>query len=93
MSTRITSWLRTLRRSLTLDGARLGTVVRLSDHARSCMIMRADDEIFVVQYVFGRFGNSPIEHLRASEGGLFEVYAEHFESVWGVSRPCPASED
>ncbi|MFC7246310.1 XRE family transcriptional regulator [Catellatospora aurea] len=50
-----------------------------------------DDEMLVNLHAYGVYGYlAPILHLRrAGEGGLFDMYAESLERVWGHAYPCP----
>jgi transcriptional regulator with XRE-family HTH domain len=52
-------------------------------------LYRADDQVMVNAHVWGvnAYG-SPLWHLRrASEGGMFNTYAQSFEAVWTTAVP------
>jgi hypothetical protein len=52
-------------------------------------LYRADDQMMVNAHVWGvnAFG-APVWHLRrASDGGMFDTYAESFDAVWATATP------
>jgi len=65
----------------------LSHIIRLYNYAPSCMIIRSDNVMYVVHYVFGRFGGSPAQKIEAVPEGLFYTYLEHFERVWEHAQP------
>ncbi|MHC4620599.1 MAG: hypothetical protein ACYTEQ_22860 [Planctomycetota bacterium] len=83
----ICSRLESLESLLKVSPKELGNIVRLYDWAPSCMIIRSDDVMYVVHYVYGRFGGSPVQKLRAVPDGLFHIYLDHFERVWEKAKP------
>lgn len=83
----IRSWLMVIQQYLRVSPEELGDIVRLYDHAPSCMIIRSDDIMYVIHYVHGVSGNSPVQKLRTISGGLFEIYLNHFESCWTQAQP------
>lgn len=83
----IDSYLMSVKGYLNVSPQKLGSIVRLYNHAPSCMIIRSDDIMYVIHYVHGASGNSPAQKLRATSNGLFEIYLNHFENIWKQAEP------
>ncbi|MBB5155202.1 hypothetical protein BJ970_002736 [Saccharopolyspora phatthalungensis] len=67
-----------------------GIELRLHTATLYNSIFRFDDEMIVNTHIYGFQGAyAPALHLRQlSAGGLFEIYSESFEAVWGQSKPA-----
>jgi len=86
ISAAIHNFITIVAQHLRLPSKKLDKIVRLYAHAPTCLIIRADNTMFVILYVFGRFAESPTLKLRPTPGGLFETYLNHFESTWEHSH-------
>ncbi|MFI0422293.1 DUF5919 domain-containing protein [Spongiactinospora sp. 9N601] len=66
-----------------------GAEIHLHETTLYNSLFIGDDQMIVNAHVFGMNAyGAPLYHLRrVGDGGLFDVYAESFETVWEQSRP------
>ncbi|WP_431882862.1 helix-turn-helix domain-containing protein [Micromonospora gifhornensis] len=64
--------------------------VRLSDRHIAMSVWVFDDEAIVATHIGAGLGQDSVTlHLRrAQDGGVFDRYVEHFESLWADGRPA-----
>jgi predicted DNA-binding transcriptional regulator AlpA len=86
---RIQTTLRTWAPLLGRDGFEL----RYQDVPLYNSVFRFDDEMLVTPHLFAMQGShAPLLHLRRlGPGGLFSRFSSHFDAVWSVSTPHPAT--
>ncbi|GGM34543.1 hypothetical protein GCM10011608_18750 [Micromonospora sonchi] len=84
----------TLATRIAMTQAEIGKVdavipVRLSDRHIAMSVWVFDDEAIVATHIGAGLGQDSVTlHLRrAQDGGVFDRYVEHFESLWADGRP------
>ncbi|PMR59685.1 transcriptional regulator [Verrucosispora sp. ts21] len=85
----------TLATRIAMTRAEIGKVdaplpVRLSDRHIAMSVWVFDDEAIVATHIGSGLGQDSVTlHLRrAQDGGVFDRYVEHFESLWADGRPA-----
>ena len=75
-----------IEEGIKLTSQKLENTVRLYDHYPSLMIIRSDNIMYVMHYVFGQFGDSPAQKIYFVPDGFFDIYLQHFENIWKNSK-------